>query len=392
MSEQTNVRTAVVLAGIPAWDMSLYHRIRFAVGDPAAWIGWCHDGEDGSHLIVRDIELDRARRSARAASVSCPADHTPAAGLSSDRMEATAEALAEFLVDRGFEEVRVHRDLPVLFAECMRDRGIGVSCDRTLGVTDRRGKDEEEIAALSAAQAATESAIRRACELIAEADAASDGTLRQDGDVLTSERVRALIDGHLIELGFSPRPAIVAGGPVGADCHDHGTGPLRTGEPVIVDVFPRDPRTLYNGDCTRTVVHGDIPGEVAAMHAAVVEAKRAAIEATRAGVSAQSVHEAAIGIVQAHGFGVGLPEPGERPIGRMVHGTGHGLGLDVHEAPLLDLAPSGGSPNLVVGDALTIEPGVYDPRYGGVRVEDLVIVEESGVVNVNRLPEGLSWS
>ncbi len=240
------------------------------------------------------------------------------------------------------------------------------------------------------AQAATESAIRMACETIAHASAAADGTLLHGGEPLTSERVRAMIDIHLIESGMAPRPAIVAGGPQGADCHELGAGVIRTGEPVIIDVFPRDPGSLYNGDCTRTVVHGDVPDEVAAMHRAVVEAKAAAIAATRAGRTAQAVHEAAIEVVRGHGYRIGLLDADEA-VGHMPHGTGHGLGLDVHEPPLLDMAPDGRSPELVVGDALTIEPGVYDPRFGGIRVEDLVIVREDDAVNLNTLPEGLGW-
>lgn len=386
-----NDRTVMLLAGIPASDMSLYHRIRFQVGDPAAWVGWERNGRRGSRLILRDIEMERARRSARADEFSCPADFAPAPGLSADRAIATAQATAEYLVREGFEVAIVHRDLPMLFADCLLERGIEVVCDRDLGVADRRSKDEAEMAALSKAQAATESAMRMACETIGRAAADSDGSLRVDGEALTSERVRAAIDIHLIERGFSSRPAIVAGGPSGADCHELGTGVLRTGEPVIVDIFPRDTASLYNGDCTRTVVHGDIPEAVKAMHAAVVAAKAAAISATRAGVTAESVHQAAIGSIREHGFGVGLPQDGDEVGGRMVHGTGHGLGLDVHEGPLLDVAPSGASPRLLIGDALTIEPGVYDPRIGGIRVEDLVFVEKNGAVNANRLPEGLSW-
>lgn len=386
-----NDQTAILLAGIPASDMTLQHRMRFQVGDPAAWIGWQRDGARGSQLIIRDIEMERAKRDARADEVNCPADFTPESGLSADRAIATAQAVAEFLVRRGFVEVVGHRDLPLLFVDCLHARGIGVICDRDLGVLERRAKDEEEIGALRKAQAATESAIRMACETVACATAGSGGVLEHAGEPLTSERLRALIDVHLIDQGMAPRPSIVAGGPQGADCHELGAGPIRTGEPVIIDVFPRDPGSLYNGDCTRTVVHGEIPDAVAAMHRAVVEAKAAAIAATRPEATAQSVHEAAIEVIRAHGYGIGLPAVGEPVAGHMPHGTGHGLGLDVHEPPLLDLAPDGNSPGLVVGDALTIEPGVYDSRFGGIRVEDLVVVREDGAVNLNTLPEGLDW-
>lgn len=380
-------RTATVIAGIPAVDMSLYHRIRFLVGDPAAWIGWAEDGTPRSALMVRDIEMDRARKTARADEVTCPSEFEPTGGLSGDRGIATAQATAEFLVRHGFDRAIVHRDLPVLFADCFRERGIEVVCDRDLGIVDRRCKDAEEIEYLRAAQAGTESAMRLACETIAWADVDAAGMLVHEGRSLTSEIVRSLIDQHLIERGFSSRPAIVAGGPMGADCHELGTGPLRTGEPVIVDIFPQDKKTRYNGDCTRTVVHGAISPRLAAMHAAVSAAKAASEAATRAGTTGEAVHEAGLAEIRGHGFGVGLPPAGGGDYCGMVHGTGHGLGLDVHESPLLDFK----GPELLIGDALTIEPGLYDVAVGGIRIEDLVIVTAEGCVNVNTLPEGLDW-
>ncbi len=379
--------TATVIAGIPAVDMSLYHRIRFLVGDPAAWIELEKDGESRSTLIVRDIEMNRAAAIARADEITCPAEYAPPGGLSGDRGIATAQATAEFLSRHEIERVIAHRDLPMLFADCIRERGIEVVCDRDLGVVDRRSKDAQEIEHLRHAQAVTESAMRLACETIARASVDSAGTLMHDGAVLTSEIVRSMIDIHVIKQGFLSRPSIVAGGPSGADCHELGSGPLRTGEPVIVDIFPQDKKTRYNGDCTRTVVHGAVSPRLEAMHTAVVSARAASEAVTRAGTSGEAVHEVGIAEIKAHGFGVGLPPEDGGDYCGMVHGTGHGLGLEVHESPLLDFK----GPELVVGDALTIEPGIYDTRVGGIRIEDLVIVTAEGCENLNTLPEGLDW-
>ena len=180
----------------------------------------------------------------------------------------------------------------------------------------------------------------------------------------------------------------MAGGRDGGDCHERGSGELRTGEPVIVDIFPRNRKTRYYGDCTRTVVHGTAPDEILKMHKAVVEAKAAAIAATRAGVTGEAVHRATTEAILAHGYEIGLPaEDSAEDFTSMPHGTGHGVGLDVHEPPLLDT----GGPELVVGDVVTIEPGVYSRAIGGVRVEDMVAVTADGCENFNRLPEGLKW-
>ena len=136
------------------------------------------------------------------------------------------------------------------------------------------------------------------------------------------------------------------------------------------------------------MVHGTISDEIGRMHAAVAVAKKAAIDATRAGVTGQAVHEATTAAMLGQGYQMGLPTadaPGTYCA--MTHGTGHGVGLEVHEPPLLDR----GGPALVVGDCLTIEPGLYSRAIGGVRLEDMVIVREDGCDNLNKLPEGLDW-
>ena len=227
-----------------------------------------------------------------------------------------------------------------------------------------------------------------ACQLIARAEVDGDGSLIHEGTVLTSERVRNAIDVKLLELGYANVPSIVAGGPTGADCHEIGSGPLKTGQPVIVDIFPQNRTTLYNGDCTRTVVHGPVSEQLQQMHAAVFAAKQAGEAAVKPGATGEDVHKAVIAKIREHGFEVGIPDDTmSDEYCAMVHGTGHGIGLDVHEPPLLDFK----GPVLVVGDALTIEPGVYSKAIGGIRIEDMVIVTENGCENLNRLPQGLTW-
>lgn len=374
-----------LFAGIPVTNLWLYRRIRHKVGDPAALI---EIPGQPSTLILRDIEMHRARQHARADRVACPADFAPSAGLSGDRETATAQAVGECLRRAGVKEVWTDRALPIIFAHYVEAAGVKVRCDPDLGVLERRSKDAEEIEFLRKAQSVTEKAMALACELVAKAAARSEGTLQHEGEPLTSERVRQAIDVFLLSQGFAGPSPIVAGGPEGADCHNIGSGTLRTGQPVIIDIFPQDRETLYNGDCTRTVVHGEIPDEVARMHAAVIEAKAAATAASKPGTTGEQVHAATAKVIRAHGYEMGLPPDGapDTYCG-MVHGTGHGVGLEVHEPPLLDT----GGPALVKGDALTIEPGLYSRALGGIRVEDMVIVSDDQPLNLNTLPEGLDW-
>lgn len=374
-----------VFAGIPAINRTLFHRIRFSVGDPIGLIEV--NGE--KTLILRDIEMERAKSKARVQKVHCPADFTPTAGLSGDRETATAQSLAECLVRKGIQLVNVDRSLPCSFLHELQQRDIEFQYHPNLGVTERRAKDDQEIDWLKRAQSVTAETMTRACQLVAHAEVSSDGTLLHDGAPLTSERLQTLISVWLLDSNYSNPGSIVAAGPEGADCHNHGSGPLSTNQPVIIDIFPCDNTTFYNGDCTRTVVNGTIPDEVARMHAAVFAAKAAGMQATRPGVTGEHVHRATIGTIEEHGFLTDRPSgPMTNKIPSMTHGTGHGIGLDVHEPPLLDFK----GPVLVKGDALTIEPGLYSPNIGGVRLEDLVVVTADGCESLNAdLPEGLDW-
>lgn len=377
---------ATIIAGIPAHNLGFYRRIRFSVGDPAALIT-LPDGV--STLMIRDIEMERARKHARADKVVAPAEFTPSGGLASDREVATAQAAAEFARRAGLRHIRSDRSLPLIFAHFLQQAGVAVECDPDMGVLERRAKDEHEVGLLREAQRATEQAVEMVCRMIASSKADAKGALQRDGSPLTSERIKEEIDIWLLRRGYKNEVSIVAGGPQGADCHHRGSGPLFTAQPVIVDIFPTSKQSMYNGDCTRTVVHGrEIPPEVAKMHSAVVKAKAAAIGAVRAGVTCDQVHAATAKSIIDSGYSMGLPKPTDPPTRcAMVHGTGHGVGLEVHEPPLVDK----GGPALIAGDCLTIEPGLYCPAIGGIRIEDMVIVTARGCDNLNTIPEGLTW-
>ena len=347
------------------------------------------DLPDGTRtLILREIEIDRAKKHAHADHVYGYSEFTPEIGLSGDRETAAAQATTECLQRNNITSVISDRTLPLIYVHAMESSGITVEYDHNLGVLDRRVKDAEEIKHLRKAQQVTEEVMQMACQTVASAIADESGVLQKEGSPLTSERLRTMIDAFLLERNFFNPPCIVAGGSDGGDCHELGSGELRTGQPVIIDIFPLDKSSMYNGDCTRTVVHGEIPEEVAKMHAAVVAAKEAATAAIRNSASGEDVHLETIRVLNEHGFKEGLPKENDPPaFCSMPHGTGHGIGLEVHEPPLLDR----NGPALVEGDVVTIEPGLYSHALGGVRIEDMVLVTRDGCENFNTLPEGLTW-
>lgn len=377
--------SSTIRAGVPQHNSALFHVTQFSVGDPMVFLEL---ESEGTVCIVRDVELDRALKAVRADHIGVPADYKPAGGLSADREVATAQAAAECLRRAGINAVTADRTLPFSFAHVLKEAGIEVVCDLEFGVMERRRKTAEEIERLRQSQAVTEEAMAMACQMIARADVDASGVLEVEGEPLTSERVHAAINIFLMQKGFTGPKYIVSGGSQGASCHHHGDGELRTGQPVIVDIFPTSQETHYCGDCTRTVVHGEIPEEIERMHEAVRAAKAAGCAAIRPGVTGAEVHAATTQVLIDRGYHTGFPPEGAPDsFCTMHHGTGHGIGLDVHEPPLLDATGI----ELVKGDALTVEPGLYRKDLGGVRVEDMVVVTDDGIENLNRLPEGLDW-
>lgn len=374
---------ARILAGYADKNASLFKRLGVPLGDPAAWI----ELDLKRVALVRDLEMDRVRSKSHADDVTCPAEHPPPAGLSADRETATAEAAAQLLRSAKVEEVYADRSLPYIFVWHLEQAEIEVLYDNELGVLDRRAKTHQEIDALAAAQKVTEEVMRMMCETVAGCEVAKDGSLQHEGSTLTSDRVRSMAAIEFMKRGFSmSHGAIVARAPHVADCHHPGEGPLFTGQPIVVDLFPRDESSRYWGDCTRTVVHGEPSDVVQAMHAAVVEAKAASIATLKTGVTADAVHKASENVLLKHGYPTSRGQLTDHP--SIQHGTGHGIGLDLHEPILLDH----GGGEVLEGEVFTVEPGLYGKTDGGVRIEDMLVVTSGEARNLNSLPQGLQWA
>ena len=381
---------AFVLGGVPAVNMNVRHRIDFSVGDSVFYINLPKSGGGSrSILLVRDIEMDRARKLARADQIGCAADYVPHGGLSGDRDTALAQAGAECLRQNGIKRVSSDNSLPMIFVYHLRDAGIEIDYDPNLAVLDRRTKSDKELEYLREAQSVTEEAMEFACRTICRATYDEKGVLHDGDTILTSELMRQRITSFLIAKNCSNHnDSIVVTVPHVADCHHHGSGPLCTGLPVIVDIFPRMNATGYWGDCTRTAVNGEPSSQVLKIHEAVVKAKEAAIHSLRVGTTGNAVHQATVASITGSGYLMGLPPKGAGDdFISMRHGTGHGIGLDVHEPILL----SDGGGEILNNEVFTVEPGLYSAKFGGVRVEDMVAVTAAGPINFNRLPDHLDW-
>ena len=332
-------------------------------------------------LLVSELEFGRAKADSDADDVrrfsefdftTLREEHGP--------HEARRRMLAEFVSDQGAESVAVPRRFPVDSADGLRERGVTVEPDQDDVVTKIRAvKTDDEISHIRAVQAANERAMAAAEDLIASTEPV-DGNLVLNGEPLTAERVKTEIETVLLKEGCGLDETIVAGGEQGADPHDRGSGPLPANEPIVIDIFPRNKSTKFHGDMTRTVVHGTPSETVEDWFEVTREAFEAALEAIEPGVTGEAVHGAACEVYEKAGFPTLRSDPGAET--GFIHNTGHGVGLDVHELPRL--APDG--EELEPGHVVTVEPGLYDPAVGGMRLEDLVVVTENGYRNLTDYP------
>lgn len=345
-----------------------------------------YDGD--VHLLVSSLEYGRARKAERPATVARHADYDYRAKVEEyGHDEANDRVTVAFLADHDVESVVTPEDFPLATADGLRDLGVEVTAERDGVVDDIRAvKTPEEVEHVRTAQKANEKAMARAEQLLRESTVGSDedgAVLVHDDEVLTSERVTREIEMELLRNGCALDETIVACGADAADPHDRGSGPLRPDESVIVDIFPRDKETNYFADMTRTFVKGEPNDTVAEWYDLTQTAKEAAFDALEPGATGKDVHDAVCDVYEDAGWPTLRSD--ERTETGFIHSTGHGVGLDIHEGP--SLSPRGGE--LKPGHVVTIEPGLYDPEFGGVRIEDIAVVTEDGYDNFTDYPEEL---
>jgi Xaa-Pro aminopeptidase len=315
-------------------------------------------------LIVSEMEYNRLRRSVkRGVTVLHPEL------IGSSWKKGAADWIKKSVAEK---KLSVGADFLLGLAEKLKRAGFKIKISEEAPCPQREIKSSNEISAVKNSQRAAVAAMNAAIKQIAEAKIGKDGILRSGKTILTSEMVRATICHTLLDLGCVATETIVACGPYSADPHERGTGSLRAGQPIVLDIFPRAGTTGYWGDITRTVCRGPAPAELKKMYNAVKAAHAAALKSVKAGAWTDDVHAAAAGELDRCGFKTG-PVNGV-PQG-FIHGTGHGVGLEIHEAPRVSSAVH---KKLRAGNIITIEPGLYYPHIGGVRIEDTILVTKDG--------------
>ncbi len=357
-------------------DADMLYATRVFIGDPFIFL----EQKGRRTIVLSDLEIDRAKKTARAdefVSLSELERTTPGKNGSAAQF---GKVLLHFLTKRGVKRVAVPANFALGYARVLEEGGIKVDATAGLFWPEREAKTAEEIKQLELALRLTETGMKRGMEVLKASSSGAGRKLKWSGKTLTSEILRAEIDSAILRAGGTPTTTIVAGGVQACDPHERGSGSLCADSLIILDIFPRDPRTGYWGDMTRTVVRGRASEEQRRLWETVRAGQALALKRIKNGVNGKEIHDAITQFFTDRGF------PTEVRDGRRVgffHGTGHGLGLEIHEYPRLQKV------TLKTGQCLTIEPGLYYPEIVGVRIDDVVIVEKEGGRILSRFPKQL---
>ncbi len=336
---------------------------------------WFFDAGEPT-VVLNDLEVDRARRELDGVRVVpwvevCRKDR---------EREKPSQAMARFLLGMRICRVEVPRHFGVGLARELEAAGLVVTVAKGAFVPEREVKRSREISLLKAAQKVAEAGLFRAREVLRDAKVRRDGVLTWCGKILTSEVLRAEVQVALSRLGAASSRLIVAGGEQACDPHEVGYGPLKSGEMIVVDIFPRVMATGYWGDVTRTFCVGTPRAEAARLFDTVLLAQKMALEKICDGCDGKKLQEEVKEFFVSRGYVTGVQDG--RNCG-FFHGLGHGVGLEIHEAPRIAAG------KLRANQVITVEPGLYYPGLGGVRIEDLGAVTLEGFENFTHFPK--SW-
>jgi Xaa-Pro aminopeptidase len=352
-------------------DANVRYLTRFRTTDPVVYVQ--RPGERGM-IVVPQMEYERAvRESTAAVATRADAGYLEYIKAGEPRWRATAHMIA----DLAAGPVLVPATFPLALAREL-ESFRPVLLDAAGAVEGMRAvKTPKEIERIRSVQRVTEAAMERGIALI-RTSVPRGGVLHRDGRPLTSEAVRAEMHAYLLAHECRGTDTIVSCGPDTALPHSHGTGPLREDEPIVIDIYPQDELTGYHADMTRTVVKGEPTPAIREMYDAVRDAKALGISMVRAGAAGADLYHAVVEFFRDRGY--------ESDARGFTHSLGHGVGLEVHEEP--SLGPQGGV--LAAGNVVTVEPGLYYPGTGGVRLEDMGAVTPTGFDRFTQYEEELT--
>jgi Xaa-Pro aminopeptidase len=373
--KKTKSETRLIVAASDH-DPDMLYATKFFVPDPFIFLE-----QNGKRTIVlSDLEIDRARKQAKADEIVSFSRIEREVQGTQKKAPAFEKVMSHFLRKRGVRSALVPASFPLGYATELAGQKIRVRAANGLFWPEREAKSDEELRQMRRALAITEKGLARAMEVLAASKIGPGKKLSWAGRTLTSEILRAEIDSAILRAGGLPANTIVAGGDQACDPHERGSGPLKANSLIILDIFPRDAVSGYFGDMTRTVVRGRASEAQRRLWETVRDGQTLALKKMKPGLDGLKLHTEVKQLFTDRGY------PTEVRNGRQVgffHGTGHGLGLEIHEIPRFQKTV------FKPGQVLTVEPGLYYPGIGGARLEDVVVVTKGGTRMLSRFEKRL---
>jgi Xaa-Pro aminopeptidase len=336
-------------------------------------------------ILISDMELGRARKESKVHDVIPTSGFNIMDKIRKTRDSDTAycEMITELIHSKNLNRIAVPYNFPVQLADCLRRAGLKIIPIKSPLREMREIKNEREISAIEYAQRAGEKALAEGIRAIRNADV-KDGVLMHENSPLKTGDIRAIIDRSLLSSNCEAPDIIIACGQGSSDPHWKGEGELLADEPIVIDMVPRSKKDRYYSDMTRTVMHGTPSKELEDMYSAVLDSQSCAIKKIKAGVTGSDIHNIVCDVLEERGYETARGKNTEFTEG-FIHSTGHGVGLDIHEGP--NLGENG--KELKAGCVVTVEPGLYYKKIGGVRLEDVVVVTRSGCKNLTMFEKNL---
>ena len=356
-------------------DANLYYATKFIAPDPFIYL----EIKCERIMVMNDLEMDRAKSQASVDRVLSYSELERRARDQGAASPGSVDIVHVVLREAKIKQVLVPANFPFSHASRLQELGYQVHAKPDPFYEQRVVKTAEEVRHIERAQRATEDAVAAAHAVLRQATIKRDELWFGD-ELLTSERIKKLINVKLMEADCVAQHTIVAGGEQACDPHNEGSGPLPANRSIIFDVFPRSSTTRYFADMSRTVVRGQPSQELVKLYQIVKDAQEEAIEQIKDGADGMKIHRGICDRFEKAGYKTGLVN------GRMqgyFHGTGHGVGLDIHEQPRISRTGS----LLQEGHVVTVEPGLYYPGLGAVRIEDMVLVTKDGCRNLTNFPK-----
>jgi len=371
---KSNNQTKLIVAASEN-DADMLYATRFFAPDPFIFL----ERNGKRTLVLSDLEIDRGRKTAKANEFLPYSKFEREVQGTAKKAPPYEKVLAHFLRKRGVRSAIVPANFPLGYERELAANKIHLQPTNGLFWPEREAKNEEELRLMRRALAITEKGMARAMEVL-RASKPKGKKLFWSGKPLTSEILRAEIDTAILRAGGLPANTIVAGGDQACDPHERGHGPLFANSLIILDIFPRDAASGYFGDMTRTVVRGRASARQRELWETVRKGQEMALRKMKPGVDGLKLHNEIKQLFTDRGF------PTEVRKGKNVgffHGTGHGLGLEIHEYPRFQKTV------FKKGQVLTVEPGLYYPGLGGVRLEDVAVLTDSGIRLLSRFEKRL---